>query len=67
MKGELETWTTPLGERLTVAGKGGPWMPITNHIAAPQPLETPLDLPIPHGVDKGWYYRGGWQPPKGDA
>lgn len=66
MKGELETWTTPLGEKLTVAGKGGPWLPITNHVARETLLDPPpLALPIPHGVDKGWYYRGGWQPPKG--
>ena len=59
----MDTWTTPLGERLTVAGKGGPWLPIMNHVAAAhRPADRPLKTSLPKGVDAGWYYRNGWQP-----
>lgn len=62
----MKTWVTPLGIELTVAGQGGPWKTITPHAPVAKSGVQPLVLPIPHGVDKGWYYRGGWQPPKGD-
>jgi hypothetical protein len=58
----METWTTPLGEKLTVAGRGGPWSTITNHSVPWKPYSQPLAVPLPKGVDKGWYYRNGWQP-----
>jgi len=57
MPDELQTWATPLGVKLTVAGKGGPWQPITGHTAVPPANGKPLKLPLPHGVDAGWYYR----------
>lgn len=61
----MDTWTTPLGVKLTVAGPGGPWITITNHNPqAPRP-EKPLAIPLPAGVDKGFYYRNGWQPAGG--
>ena len=58
---EFDTWTTPLGVKLTVAGKGGPWITITAHGVPPKNPE-PLRLPMSANVDEGWYYRNGWQP-----
>ena len=48
---ELETWETPLGERLTVAGKGGPWITTPEH-KREAPVQAasavPLKIPTPH-------------------
>lgn len=58
---DLKTWTTPLGVKLAVAGKGGPWTAITAHTASTVKTVQPLKLPIPGpGIDAGWYYRNGW-------
>jgi hypothetical protein len=61
MSNRLATWTTPLGVKLTVGGKGGPWSAIASH-SVPEKPKPPLKLPLPRGVDTGWYYRNGWQP-----
>lgn len=58
----MEAWTTPSGVKLTVVGRGGPWTTITNHSAKPPAAVKPLAIPLPPGVDAGWYYRNGWQP-----
>ena len=55
----LQTWTTPLGETLTVGGRGGPWVTISPHAGAQPRPETPLKIPLPPGVDADWYYRNG--------
>lgn len=58
---KLTTWITSLGVKLTVAGKGGPWTAITPH-SVPAKKRLSLQIPMPPGVDAGWYYRNGWQP-----
>jgi hypothetical protein len=62
---DLKTWVTPLGVTLTVAGRGGPWVPIKEHTRVEHKTVVPLRIPIPGvGVDTGWYYRNGWKPPR---
>lgn len=56
----METWTTPLGVRLTVAGRGGPWAAISGR-SATHKTPAPLAIPLPAGVDAGFYYRNGWK------
>jgi hypothetical protein len=56
----LETWTTPHGVRLTVAGRGGPWIEISGH-SATHKTPAPLAIPILGAGDAAWYYRNGWQ------
>ncbi len=58
---KLGTWTTPLGVKLTVGGKGGPWTTISPH-SVPEKKRQPLKTSLPANVDAGWYYRNGWQP-----
>lgn len=64
----LKTWVTPLGERLTIAGKGGPWIAITAHQSVEPKRERPLKVPLPKGVvDAASYYRNGWRMPPAGA
>ena len=39
----LASWTTPLGVKLTVGGKGGPWTTITNHTPPARKGYRPLN------------------------
>ena len=45
---ELKTWETPLGVKLTVAGKGGPWVTIRPHGSVEHKPQAPLKIPTPH-------------------
>jgi hypothetical protein len=60
MESEMETWETPLGVNLTIAGRGGPWIAISGHEMSHK-TPMPLAIPIAGAGDAGFYYRSGWK------